>query len=141
MKVTLYKPYEEAGREDLQPLDLEIKGKLVHYFTPPTTPNLDYFEYTKRFFSYEHDNRWEKAFPKLKLNTRLTISTFHYDDSHSDESTIGGKTGYVHLNLLQRFQLDWIFKKTFVQESSNLKWLAGTSIALLSALAGWYLRG
>jgi len=61
--------------------------------------------------------------------------------SEGETTTIGGKTGYVHLNLLQRFQLDWIFKKTFVQESSNLKWLAGTSIALLSALAGWYLRG
>ena len=135
MKVKLYRPHEEVWIEDLRPLDLEIKGKLVHYSSTPDPKTLDDFEYSKRFYIYESDNRWKKEFPKLKLNTRLTISPFYTDNSYCDDSTIGGKTGYVHLNLLHRFRLNWIFKRTFLQKSSNLKWLVGTSIALLGALA------
>lgn len=139
MKVTLYRPHEEAGIEELRPLDLEIKGKLVHYSIAPDPQTLDDFEYSKRFYTYEFDNRWEKEFPKLKLNTHLIISPFYTDDSYYDDSTIGGKTGYVHLNLLQRFRLNWIFKRTFLQKSSNLKWLVGTLIALLGTLA-WLIE-
>ncbi len=153
MRIKLYTNiFEDQKDANLSYLDLYIKGKMVNYCIYPS----DMEEYidgvahedTWREFSYHGDEKYYYLFPHLKLNTKIEIlhSDIHgMEDSdgilHLDDSTIGGTKGYCHLNLLQRFILNYDFNKLWFQKEGNLKWIISTIITIITMIITLVIGG
>ena len=141
MKIKLYiNSYEDALEKKLIHYDLEINGKIIIY-----TDVLEDVEgcprcvFEQRQFSYSYDDSFLTIFQNLKLNTKIKIEPYlihGYTDNtgydYQDDADIARLDGHCHLNFLQRFILNYRFKKLWLQQEENLKWI----IASITALAG-----
>ena len=128
MKIKLYKININTRERKLNPIELDIDGRLISYFQEPDYSNTDYpcdgfFE--ERFYEYKYDNSYKIKFKKLKLNYRFMIS----EEYNFDDATIANLVGYAHLNYIQRIKLALIFKRAWIQKNENIKWLAGFLIS------------
>lgn len=136
MKIKLYEININTREKNLHPINLEIDGKLISYPEYPDYSNSDYPSdgfFEERFFNYEYDNSFKTKFKKLKLNYRFMINAMHEED----DATIANVVGYGHLNYFKKIRLDWIFKKTWIQNNENIKWLLG----LIASFVTGYLIG
>ena len=128
MKLKIYQLWEDADESDLRYTEVEVNGNYVEYTQIPETPcDYEYFENTKRFFTYKKDVIYEKMFKEIKPNYYFEI--FHaaiYEGD--DDSSIAGLRGYAHLSFFQQNFLDWNNNKHFLQHPS--KWL-GTIVDII----------
>lgn len=132
MKIKLYKVHIDSNYEDLKHIDFEIRGKMIHFIQKPDYSDSEYIEngyHEKRLFNYEKNNNFIKEFGKLNLNHKITIYHSHEDDC----ANIAGTVGYVHLNMIQRINLGWTFKRNWIQKSENLKWLISIPVSIITA--------
>ncbi|MBP2831983.1 hypothetical protein J8281_07250 [Aquimarina sp. U1-2] len=129
MNIKLYKININTREEDLNPIELDIDGRLISYLQVPCYSNPDYPRdvfFEERHYEYEYDNSYKSKFKKLKLNYRFMIGD---DGDNFDDATIANLVGYAHLNYIQRIKLAWIFKRAWIQKNENIKWLAGLLIS------------
>ncbi len=134
MKIKLYQGVnEDTNKEDLVYREFEIIGRMIHYLQLPEyniNPEYDVSGfYERRFFKYEYDNSYKWEFGSLKLNYKLTI----YNLYEGEGEYITGDIGYVHLNIINRIQLGWIFQQNWLQKPENIKWLISIPISILTA--------
>lgn len=136
MKIKLYiNVHEDTQREELEYINLEIKGKVISYSLLPQTQKDVFegiYEFTNRFFSYKYDDRYKNLIKNVNCEIFIKKSTLEANWDYLDGSTIGGLDGYCYLSLLQRLKLSWNFKNTEIQKSENIKWLASIPISILT---------
>lgn len=126
MKTKLYKNcYPGAAENELNFIPIEIKGGLATFVESYTEENYPIPEMGK--FSYEEDNTYKKEFKKIKLNHKITI----YSNNDYDAKTLAG---YIHLGLINKIKLDWFFKRTWIQDGENLKWLASIPVSIITSI-------
>jgi|SRR3989339_416018 len=129
MKIKLYQVYADKYEEELKPLDLEIKGKMIYLFKEPDSETHMGCVNTRRLFSCEYNTDYAKAYKKIKLNHFIKIYPEHPDDA----SEIAGLSGFTYLNFFEKLRMNWNFQQTWIQKSENIKWLASIPISILTA--------
>ena len=114
MNIKLYKININTREGNLNPIELDIDGKIISYiqapcYSDPDYPSNGFFE--ERLYEYEYDNSYKSKFKKLKLNYRFMIRD---NGDEFDDATIANLEGYAHLNYIQRIKLAWIFKRAWI---------------------------
>ncbi len=135
IKIQLYRCFPPDNCKKFK--KIIIKGKIAEYFSAPVRADLSDYEQGKNLFDYYFDNTYKAEFSKLKLNYRFIF--FHNDDG-DEMSDLSGKEPYAHLNFLQKTYLNWIFKKSWILKSENIKWLIGISLSVIIALLIAFLK-
>ena len=136
MKIKLYKININTRERDLNPMEFDIDGRLISYFEEPDYSDPDYSNYGffyERDYDYKYDNKYKNKFRKLKLNYQFIIRD---NGDEFDDATIANFEGYAHLNYIQRIKMAWIFKRAWIQNNENMKWLIGL---IMSFLTGYLL--
>lgn len=126
MNVKIYRVYPDIYEEDLKPINLCLTGKIAEFFEVPKQGIYPESPPKNYYYSCEKDKTFEKLFKKLKLNYKFKFFMAHeYDDLLISE-------GYAHLNIYQSTRIEWLFHRSWLQQSENIKWLlGGGTIAIL----------
>ena len=135
MKIKLYQPGLFINEQDMRVFNLEINHKIIQYgdliYDQEEIP---YPIFEERHYKFEKDTRYYGKYPKLKLNHKFVIYRAYDDDIYGrDDGIIAGLEGYTRLNWIKRFRLNWIFGKTWFQQSENIKWLISIPISIITA--------
>lgn len=129
IKIQLYECYPPDNIKKIGIVDLE--GQNAIGFEPPDSLDGSGGWCAKNSFDYKYDNYYKYEFPKLRLNYRLT---FYHQENGDEMSELTGMRAYAHLNIPQRIYLSWIFRRSWIQKSENIKWLISIPISIFTAL-------
>ena len=108
MKLKIYKLWEDAHEDKLKHIEVEVFGNFIEYFQPPDK-NMEGYEHSRRFFRYTKNDSFKKMFQKIKPNYFIKIYHSTASEEIGDDSSIGGYSGYAHINFFQKQYLDWYF--------------------------------
>lgn len=135
MKIELFTLFIGKYEEDLIPIRISINGKLATYCEAYFSEE-DSWDviYEIKEFSYEFDNTFYKEY-KFKPNIKFVI----FPVCEDDDDHITNTTAFAHLSYIKRLRLDWTFRKCWIQNSENLKWLISIPMSIITALITTYL--
>ncbi|MDD4412204.1 MAG: hypothetical protein PHR00_00970 [Patescibacteria group bacterium] len=134
MEIKLYyNIYPGIAREELKIINITLNGKMGLYFEKFSANELLESPPETRRFECEYNNDYKKEFNNL--NYRFKFFHNHCDD----DSFLGGKEGYAHLNSWEKIKIEWLFKRSWFQQKENIKWLISIPISILTAWITSYL--
>ena len=116
----------------MKPKSCFIYKRVIHYQEvefenkDDKTPFSNYEE--KEEFKFFLDNTYSNLYKNIKPNCRFDIGKSNIES----DGVIGGYSLYAKLGRLDIYRLQWIFKKTWLQKSENVKWIISM---FLSAIA------